>query len=494
MDNRPLWKMASGDWVQDDEKNRFLILNRETGKEDNQSRLDIIVGAKWHHNSDAVCDGFFPPEFRHCPFCGKKLAFVEYDNDVWMPPYGGGRGLRLVSERIDTDAIPIKKEGTKRWIDCEKDVFHLPRQNGDFEFIVASLGTKSSVLVAFDRTKGSLYYFTAAQGKWVSFTTTSVRRISENQLPNWSWSAAFVNGKAGLAVPSPEGPVWISLDWATGTYTPEFGEGKCIGGAATLQQQIFVPVLADGTIAIHMFDDTTRQWKQIGESIPDKLQEAGGTCYFSVPIVDEGRIYWIGIEGLLTFDLSTNCVWRPWSSAGFPCQAVPELGPPYQDSSGNFWQICYDIYDDAFRYRKLNGSDADREDVDGGCFSSGVSCFSKQDDLWDKPWAKLDARRRDIAEMIRAPLLCLDEKSKITVTVGFAKNSILPLLDIVRDRKTTHEVVLRIESSTNLPVELKKPETLTIQTPWELRLFIYQPYLYLYSPEEAVCYKWRLQK
>lgn len=501
MGDKAIWKLLrSGDWAQDDEKKRFDILDRKTGKiQSNQFGLDIISGAKWHCATESDCGGFFPTEFVHCPFCGINLVFGENHNDVWVPPFGSANGLRLLDKQINAASISTEKENTVRWVDQDKDIFSLPRLRGNYEFIVAPLGTKISVLVAFDRTTGALDYFSPAGlggKKWITLTPAPGRRVAESKLPNWSWSASFVSGKTGFAVPTNEGPVWIALDWENGKFTPAFGQGESIGGAATLNNEVFIPVLVSGTIAICSFDFDGFRWEQIGEPVRDGVQESGEARYFSVPIVDAGRhvIYWIGLDGLLTFNLTNrSCGWRPWETDAFPCVAVPELGPPYRDPFGNFWQICYDRQDDAFRYYKLSGNESDREDVDGGRFSSGLSCFSKPYDLWEKPWAKVDTKRHDKAKFIRAPLLCLDEESKTSVTVFFGKGVISPLLEIVRDRGKTYQASLRIESPIDLPIELRMHNAFNLHTPWELRLFVYQNYLFAYSIEETVCYKWRLK-
>ena len=270
---------------------------------------------------------------------------------------------------------------------------------------MAPLGAKFPVLIAFDRTTGQLDYFSPAQEKWIHLILAPGCRVGENHLPNWSWSAAFLGGKnlPGFAVPSREGPVWINIDWQNSTCTPVSGEGESIGGAASLVNRIFIPVLVGDSIAVQNFNFETSKWEQIGSPAPIGGDQSGEGHYFSVPIVDEGRrtIYWVGIGGLATFDLTNGrCMWRPWETDAYACQAVPQLGPPYRDTAGNLWQICYNLDDNAFRYYKLSGDESDREDVDGGRFSSGVSCFSKPYDLWEKPWAKVDTKRYDKAKFI----------------------------------------------------------------------------------------------
>lgn len=498
MVDQPKWEMPSGNWIQDDDKKRFFILNRETGElRSNQSGLEIIEGAKHHPASESDCGGFFPPDFDHCPYCGLRLVPGEYQSDDWVPPFGSRIGLRVLSKRFDLTAIPLKGKRPNQWVDQEKDFFSLPRPRGDYEFIVGSLGTNSPVLIAFDRTSGIVDYFSPEQGGWLSLTRAPGRLVGESQLPNWSWSAAFINGQAGFAVPTHEGPVWIALDWVKGTCTPVFGQGESIGGVATLGKEVFAPVLSGGALSIQRYDIATSKWKSMGEPALGWAQGGGKERTFSVPIIDEGRavIYWVGIDGLLAFNL-TDCsgVWRPWETDAFPCRAVPELGPPYRDIRGDFWQICYDDRDDAFRYYKLSGGESDhKDDVDGGRFSSGVSCFSKSYDLWETPWAKVDTKREDRAKSIKVPLICFEEESKATIIASFGSGSISPLLDIVRNREKTYQVELRIESLGDLPIELRMQDAFNIAAPWELRLFIYREYLYVYSIKKMACYKWRLK-
>lgn len=498
----PLWEWPSGNWIQDIENNRFLTLNPVTGEPAaNQRGLDVVLGAKWHKSIESECGGFFPPEFKSCPFCGKDLSPVPPYSDLWVAPYGKGNGLRLTSSPIDVASLPLKREGSKKWLDQEETPFSLPRPRGDYEFIVGVLGTQSSVLLTFDRTTGLVDYFSPAENKWITFDPAPGRRVGENKLPEWAWSAAYVTGKAGFAVPTGEGPVWIAINWANGTCSPYFGIGEAVGGPAALDNQVFAPVVVDGMLAIFGFDFNSSDWKQIGTSLADGVRETGDSRYYSVPIVDAGRhiIYWVGIEGLLTFDLTNkSSAWRPWETDEYPCQAVPELGPPYHDSFGYFWQICYDDHDnseeqDAYRYYKLSGDESDREDVDGGRFSSGVCCFSRIYEFWDKPWAKVDVNRQDKAEFIRVPILSLDEISKVTITANFGCDSTTPLLELIKDRGATYYTELRIESPGDPAVELRMPYAFNINTPWELRLFIYQHYLFVYSSQDAVCYKWRLK-
>ena len=488
--------MPSGNWIQDDMSRTFSLLDSETGKKDaNQIGLEITASAKWHAAGESGCAGFFPAEFGFCPFCGDPLVSGA-TGDVWVPPYGKGNGLRLVANPVDVGAIPIQGSKLDLWVDQDAVQFQLPRLRGDYEFIVGSLGGHATVLIAFDRTTGLLDYFSPTQKKWQSLQQESGRRVGESRLPFWSWSLAVAAGKSGFALPSNEGPVWVGIDWARAKYTPVCGSGKVIGGMSSLDQQIYALVMDGEFVSVQRFDFAGARWEQCGTALSKFEMTTYEPLHFSVPVVDEYRrlTYWIGIEGLLTFDPArVDFVWRPWNTASQSCQAVPELGPPYQDPQGNFWQICYDKDDDVFKYFKLSGNQSDCINVDGGRFSSGVTCFSKSYEHWDRPWTKVDTNRYEKAKLAKAPLLCLSEETKASVTVGFAQGSNLPLLQLVKDRNRAHLVSLWIERNGELAVELRMHDALEICAPWELRVFMYDGGLFVYSAEKSICNRWRLK-
>lgn len=504
--DNPVWELNSGHWIQDDEKKIFQIADRTTNRiHENQKGLDVIYGAKLHEKSESGCKGFFPPEFEYCSFCGKKLVNNENCNDIWIPPFGGGTGLRKSHENIRINRDNVKQESAVSYIDQDKDMLPLPRPRGDYEFLVAPLGTRSSVLVAFDRTTGLIDYYSPAVAdvnKWISLKCAPKCRVAESNLPNWSWSAASIFEKSGFAVPTDEGPVWLSIDWGNASYKPVYGTGKCVGGAAVIEDHIFVPVETAESIVIQNYDVVGGKWQHVAEiSRKNVTRQENGNDFFSIPVVASYRriLYWIGITGLLTFDFAKHfCSWRSWETDQYPCQAMPEFGPPYQDQMGNYWQLCYDEYDQsqesrAFRYYRLNGDDSNREDVDGGRFSSGVSCYSKLYEYWETPWENIDERRQDKAGKVRVPILCLNEGTKSTVVAHFSNESNTPFLQMLKDRDKMYHIDLTIEGPNNLPIRLRTDHVFNINAPWELRMFIYRNHVFAYSTKEAACYKWRLK-
>lgn len=528
MESLPKWHLDSGMWIHDEKKRRFI--HEQDGKE-----TDIEV--RWHPETDSGCGKVFPPEFRYCPFCREELSWKESSktevrtpggvdkaiekvpvekslfirSGEWTPPFGHGVGLRLVGKSIDISYLDevAKRE---RPIASETDVFALPKGAGDFVFLVATIPFQcekmietlgsTEALVAFDRNAGDLYCHGPRNEKkgWISFRSPKDYKIGENNLPAWSWSAALSADQTvpGFAIPTSDGPVWIGFDWNRGRIVPVAGRECCIGGAARWKTDIFIPTASDGGVSIQKFDFEKKQWAAIGNPVSQALHpvhEAGEKQIFSVPVVEDRNIlHWIGVHGLLSFDpRSGHLSWRPWKTGHASCRAIPEFGPPYRDIEGNFWQICYDDQDEVFRYYRLNGDEGDWQDVDGGRFSSGLSCFSRYYDYWKTPWAKIDIQREEKAESFRAPLLCLDEQSLYTVTAVFGKDSTKPILKIVNDRETEFPVALRIERPEAPCIEFDTDGVLNFSTPWDFRLFVYGGFLYAYLNAKDGCRKWRLQ-
>ena len=498
MGEKRIWEMPSSSWAQDDDLKQFYLLDPKTGEpQANQRGLEILAGARSHGAGDVRCGKFYPKEFAYCPFCGKGLVPADYASTDWVPPYGRGNGLRLIPKGKNANATPLVREDPKPREWEEMEALPLPRPQGDYEFIVGSLGTSAPVLIAFDRVGGYVDYFSPAEEKWMPLDSATGRRAQESQspLPNWSWSAAFLQGKPGFAVPTREGPAWIAIEWPDNKYTLVFGRGGSIGGAVAFENRIFAPVLAERGISILDFDVSSSKWKPAGEPARGWAPGPGKSNFFSVPIIDESRrwIQWVGIEGLLTFDAANNeSSWRPWETDAFPCKAMTELGPPYRDFKGYFWQICYDEHDGGFRYFKLSGNESDRQNVDGARFSSGVSCFSKPYDLWKEPWGKVPERLEE-ARDFRIPLLCLNEDSKATLLAVFEPRVISQILDIVKDPEKTHCVFFRIEFPNFPSVNFRMRNAFNTEAPWELRVFVYRQCLFVHSLKEGVCRMWRLE-
>jgi hypothetical protein len=495
-----IWEYSKS-WAQDIKNKKFYFYDREKHKiHSQQAGLEITVEAKWHPDNKTECGVFFPTEFEHCPFCGQELLFLKPNTHAWFSPFGCKNGLRMSATNIELSSIPFEEEGVTKWVPQDSPPLPLPRPHGNYHFLVSTFGAKLSILLAFDRISGEIDFFSPKEEKWLSLSHPSNFPYRGSSLPEWSWAAAFIEGTSGFAVPTDTGPAWYAIDWINCSYSLFLGKGKSIGGTAVCKNTIYIPTRNENSIVINKFDHKLSEWVCCDQI--DEIEDAASRedIYFSVPVVDEARqqIYWIGLRGLLTFSLNSSiCTWRPWETDQYPCRAVPELGPPYRDNFGEFWQLCYDndktLQEETYRYYKLTGDEGDRQDVLWAMFGTGLSSFSRLYDHWGAPWDNIDENFHEKALVFRAPLLCLDQNNKATIVASFCEGKTTPLLLLVENRKTTYPVSLSIEVQHEIPIKLETHSTLQSPTPWELRVFIYEQHLYVYSAGSSECLKWSLK-
>jgi len=496
MNEHKIWKLDSFDWLQDNDKKRFFLYDSEKNAiHDNQDRLEISIGAKWHAKGESGCGGYFPKEFLHCPFCGHALLIANATTHEWIPPFGNDNGLRLSPKTFTISSIPLIKEGHRKFINQESENFNLPSTYGNYHFLVSTFNTDAAILLAFDRNRWSLAYWSLVEEQWMPLNEAGLNRIAASGLPEWGWSGTFAQGIPGFAVPSDEGPVWFSLNWEQGNYSTVTGNGKCIGGAGRCNNLVAIPSRAEKAIVINTFDFSTMAWVQrCTLSEPDgsvSLEDS----WFSVPVVDGHRqeIYWIGLRGILTYSLRENAsLWRLWETDEHPCRAIPELGPPYRDQLGDFWQLCYDTHPEQYKYYKVNGDESDCINSRWAMFCSGLSCCSRMFEHWSAPWDEIDERLQEKAKEFRVPLLCLNQESKETVVVSFENKDSFSPLKVTEDGKKIYNVRLFLDYQHDIPVEFKTKSAFNIASPWELRLFIYDNSLFSYSAGSQSCIRWRL--
>lgn len=487
------WVIGRSEWAQHINPQRFELTRFDDAdlKPDGMvHKISGIVGARVHETN---CDSFicakshYPPEFEYCPFCGSKLSDTS-DSEGWVPPYGAGTGIRF----FERTTLPLKTTAETA------KVFPLPTEHGDFQFIVAKMGTHSPVLICFNRMSGKVSVFNPLKSEWLPFKEKKPWVFGENQLPEWSWSAGVIaeNQLPGFAVPSALGPVWMEIDWHVGTVTPKVGSGECLGGVGVLGGKAYVPVENDRKISIHCFDPKSGHWEPLYD-VPVTVQDTKN--FFSVPIIDEQRqsIFWIGTQGLLKctrpdFAIHSAVLWRPWKADTDTCRAIPELGPPFRDNLGKYWQICYDDRDEAYSYFNLTDNEGDEQEVDGGRFSSGLVSFGKPFEYWAHPWEKRDESRDDRSHQFRVPLLTLDPKSQATVTACFGQNINDPIKKVLTNKKKKFVTTLCIESRDGLLLCLSMDQALNCSRPWELRAFVYRNEWVVYLPEEGACWSWKL--
>ncbi len=498
--NLKSWEGEDSLWLQDTKGMKFHLARlhkKEISKDSFILKIpELFLGARIHKGKGEklVCSqGVYPPEFEFCPLCGAALSPLSVSQN-WIPPFGNGSGLRLSHKKKST-FFSTSNQGRP---------FPLPASRGDFQFLVGELGACIPALIGFNKLNGKVSVFNPANMEWLVLQETRACFFGENRQPEWSWSAAVLSGgsERGFAVPTPSGPVWITIDWMKGAVSPIAGSGACIGGVGALNDKVYAPVQQEKELQIQCFDTGIQEWKTVGHVPVSWRPENETDNFFSVPIIDNDRqtLFWVGTQGLLQFrpalipeqDSGAEVSWRPWETDPFPCRALPELGPPFRDRLGYYWQLCFDDHEEGYRYYKLTGDEGDVFHVDGGRFSSGLASFSRHYDYYAEPWEPRDELREERADRFRIPLLCLDTHSNVNLIACFGCGTTDPILKVIRNNKQKLFTSFRIESPNEPPLDLHMEQALNCFRPWEVRVFVYQEELIVYSPQEGLCWAWEL--
>lgn len=524
-----MWKFNSTSWDQDEDGCIFTLksLNGRDCDIEIAAPLEILLGVKTHPLSGelACADKTFPAEFSHCPNCGEALLDLIKDDSVsWIPPYGAGDGLKILSKAI-------KPESIESLVARKGEAFSLPPTSGPFSFFSARLGGRGRLLLAIQRDVGLIWvYRPNSNKKWLALKD----RIGSNRMPNWAWTLAGDTSESGYAFPSDEGPAWITVNWATNSLVIDRGNGVSVGGSARVGNFVLAPVMRGEAFAVLSRRDNDNKWLECSTFsdsstvAPQLRRQPKQEAYLGIPVVDEirGVVYWpcrggyVKVSGL---ESSGPGSWefRPWETDTQPATALIELGSPYHRSSGSsskrgFWQLCEDNdpasrRDDDVVYKiiKFDGDEAaDSEIVECGQFvTSGRASFSWLYDYWN------DIHQRDtnIPEQaeIRYPILQFGEKgltllAKLRPWEGkedmglfteFLFNSSQRASTFVRfvlQGSGTPEAALYAEGIDGADGPPGSLFRILVSQLTEISVFIYDAQLYLYFPEDNKCFRWPL--
>ncbi len=239
-----VWTFKDSSWEQDDNSNTFKIqsiLGQKCASVP-VAPLNMLIGAKSHPASGVPCEkGLFPSEFKSCPYCGSNLLDAR-DNasDLWLPPYGAGNGLKL---------FPMKSTLNKKAGACNEKAnpFPLPSRDGRFAFCSTKLGAQQRLLVTVQRDSGQLWIFRPGETKkW----EVLIGNAGEDTLPSWSWSLAVDTSESGLCLPTDQGPVWITVNWASNSIKVDCAVGRSVGGTIRVGKYLLAPVLRGNDFAV----------------------------------------------------------------------------------------------------------------------------------------------------------------------------------------------------------------------------------------------------
>lgn len=518
-----MWHLNDASWEQNGLGDSFRLQtfhDRECEQQPAAS-LDQLLGAKLHPSSSAPCSGrYFPAEFKFCPGCGVPLPSnspIEFS--PWVPPFGSSNGLKVLENSIQAD-VTTETGGEE---------FPLPLMNSLLSFASLRLGAQSRLLIALQRDVGQVWvHRPGGNPKWVPLAG----RIGDDAMPGWSWSMASNMSETGCAVPSRDGPVWMTVDWGSNKLVLDRGVGESVGGAVRLKDYVLAPVMRGGKLAVLIRRDGESKWTDCAaqsdpQAIAVQLTRAPGQqAFFGTPVVDELRqvAYWPCRGGYVRVaypDLSTTGAWsfRGWSSSQPLTTAMVEIGVPYRKAGArsSYWQLCeippltQSARDDVhYKIFKFDGEDlVDCEDLESGQFlTTGRAAFSW---LYDH-WTDIHQFNSNAGEQadLRYPILQFGEKGLVLMArLGQWEGREDPgmFTDVFRNRSLRATCFSRFviqsagfpeEALTAIGVDAKEGVQgsqfrITVAHLPEIVAFVHQASLFLYFPDDSNCYRWPLQ-
>jgi hypothetical protein len=518
-----LWQFKNTSWEQDDNLQSFR-LSSMSGKETSVEPivpLVLLIEAKKHRVvSEELCaKSFFPNEFEYCPFCGKSLVSRDEQSPLlWLPPYGNGSGFKILANELVTSAL-VSQSGQS---------FHIPSINGRYSFAVLRFGAKQRLLIAIQRDTGklSVHQSTVSNG-WIDF----VGAVGEDNLPEWSWAAATDSMESGLALPSVDGPVWVTGNFLSRKLNIQRGEGSSVGGIVKIGNFIFAPVRRGQNFFLLARKDGDERWSTCA-SLQDSAEPIKQLCrtddqlpYMGIPVVDDVRtiVYWPCRGGYVKVKLNEleeadaqQWEFKPWETDEFPATALIELGPPYRKmgARAGFWQLCVDKdltkRDQVVnKIIKFDGDERlDSEISEYGEFvSTGRSSFSWLYDFWSDVH-QLNSNQGEKVEL-RFPLLQFANSgvsliAKVRPWQG--REDVGLFTDVLSSREkasvyvrfvieglTSPEQALYadgVEGGSNASGSLFKISLAHLN---ELSVFVFERSLHIYFPEQSKCYRWPIE-
>jgi len=470
------WVLESGKWSMERGGAEFRLT--ATSMEFPVSPLlksaDLIQAMHMRTAPDGSGPGY-PPEFDFSPLDGALLQAARTREDVWIPPSGARSvdtpsaelavGLQQSAQSID-GALLQRGEADR---DPTREM-PLPPP-GAYEFFSAPFGTRASVLIAMDTSKGSLFAWLPASHTWQPMAGEDAL-LSECNLPHRAWRAELmVQFNSCLFLSTENGLVLLQPDFAALKYRVVYiGEGAAQAAPIAFEKKVWAP-MADRNGMIKVVNVDTE-----GVAGPplflDSISDIGEV---SRPIAYGRMAIWPCKKGQICLqtgpDGTVAASFIPW-----PQDITPhfEFGSPYLSRAGVLWQLCFSSAEDTYIYVRLGTTRWERVAALTPRLCSGTVNyrFSTMYPGVD-PWLEPEHGDDGAANAVVFPLLELNGGGVLAMKMT-STSSLTALLN-------SHDK-MRAELIFEDRISEFVIQTIPVTQPWDMRLFFYQGALWAYHP------------
>ena len=417
----------------------------------------------------------YPPEFGFSPLDGSPLSAARSADAVWIAPSGArpvdapsaqlAVGLQQSAQSID--GALLKRAGA----DAEPTLEMPLPPPGAYEFFCAPFGSRASVLMAIDTSKGAVFAWLPASQAWQPLVGEDAL-LSECHLPHRAWRAELmVQFNSCLFLATENGLVLLQPDFAALTYRVAYiGEGAAQAAPIAFDKKVWAPV-ADGNGMIKIVSVDT-------DGVPGAplyLNGVDDIGAVSRPIAYGRMAVWpcekgqiclqTGPDGAVT---ASFIAWQPDITPHF------EFGSPYLSRAGVLWQLCFSSTEDTYMYVRLGTTRWERVSASTPRQCSGTVNyrFSTMYPGVD-PWLDPEHGDDGAANAVVFPLLELNGGGVLALKMASTAslNALLNSHDKMRC-----ELIFEDRSSEFVI------QTIPVPQPWDMRLFVYQGALWAYHP------------
>ncbi|UOD27442.1 hypothetical protein INH39_18095 [Massilia violaceinigra] len=416
----------------------------------------------------------YPPEFEFSPLDGAPLQAARSSEAVWIAPSGARSvndpsaqlavGLQQSAQSIDSALL---KSGEP---DGEPPLEMPLPPPGAYEFFSAPFGTRASVLIAIDTSKGAVFAWLPAAQAWQPLVGEDAL-LSECHLSHRAWRAELmVQFNSCLFLATDNGLVLLQPDFAALQYrVAYFGDGAAQAAPIAFEKRVWVPVTDRSGMLKMVNVDTEGE-----EGPPLLLGHVHDIGEVSRPVAYGRTAVWPCGKGQICLqtgpDGAVSASFIPWQQDIMPHF---EFGSPYLSRAGVLWQLCFSGTEDTYVYVRLGTTRWERVPALTPRLCSGTVNyrFSTMYPGVD-PWLEPEHGDDGAANAVVFPLL---ELSGSVLALKMASTSSLTALLNSHD-KMRAELIFEDRSSAFVI------QTIPVPQPWDMRVFVHQGALWAYHP------------
>lgn len=483
--DKAVWNLASGTWVQDDEIG-YTLKNTPNLRIANHVNPHFI---KQLLNLPSLGTKMYPSEFLYDPETGKRLEKAQINSEeYWIPPYGHSLHYEDGRSYVDSHGLQLSSR-LKKLKDIPDSISDPAPQimkrppRGIFEFASVKAGTGIPQLIAFNKVNGSLSIWSQFNNEWLELKASGklLEPCPESLEASLNiLGVVNVDGVEYLYIPTKAGLARIFIDAFTLSYQVKSmtQENPCLGNPVYWNRKILVPILMNDQLQI--IDILTGKASIV-------LKNPSAEIYFEKVIYETRSVTWVGKSGQLIVkfegdDKPLNAVYEIWLPGYTPDF---RFGAPSDDGNGGFYQLCSSIYTEKgpWCYVQLN-SEKPMIEKSALRFTTGHSKFHLGDKLDSgKIWEPI--KSTELSNQITIPMI--EDKNKQLI-LGFSFKDISDSIETRLEDQGKQNIVLFMDTYEGF-IDFHRVQ---VEKPLQSRFFIHQNILYFYNPSLNDILGWEL--